>query len=130
MAHLRLARLWHGIGWALVLAVIVLSLAPEPPVTGIGGSDKLGHALSYGVLITWFAQLYPRAMYGRLALAFVAMGLILESLQALMPPRTFDPLDMAANGSGVVLGWIISRTIGRDWLAWVDRRAAGLLLDR
>jgi VanZ family protein len=130
MTHLRLARLWHGIGWALILAVIVLSLMPEPPVTGVGGSDKLGHALSYGVLMIWFTQLYPRAMHGRLALAFVAMGLLLEFLQALVPPRSFDPLDMAANGSGVVLGWIISSTIGRNWLVWVDRRAAELLLGR
>jgi VanZ family protein len=111
----------------LVAAVIVLSLVPQPPVSGVAGSDKLGHTLSYWLLMVWFTQLYPRPRYGLLALAFIALGLMLELLQALMPPRSFDLVDIAANTGGVLLGWVLAVVVRMEWLRWLDRYAAGWL---
>lgn len=104
-ARLKLRRLWLGIGWALVGAVVWLALTPAPPQVDFSQSDKVGHLLSYGLLMFWFAQLYRGR--GRVAYAagFVAMGVGLEFVQGQLGYRTYEVFDMCANSLGVLLGW-------------------------
>jgi VanZ family protein len=95
--------LYVGVGWAMVAAIVWLSLTPAPLRVDIESSDKLGHLAAYGVLMFWFAQLYARRMPW--AAAFVAMGVVLEFLQGWLGYRSFEVLDMLANSGGVLLGW-------------------------
>lgn len=98
--------LWVAIGWALVAAIVWLSLTPSPPDLDFEQSDKLGHFAFYAATMFWFAQLYPRApVRARYAAGFIALGIALELAQRALGYRSFDLLDMAADTTGVMLGW-------------------------
>ncbi len=104
-----------GLGWALVAAIVVLSLAPMPD-TGpdLPHQDKWGHLLAYGALMGWFTRLYPRAPTAWwYFLGFALLGLALEWLQSLLPYREGDPMDLWANLLGLALGLIIARALKR-----------------
>jgi VanZ family protein len=112
----KLRVLWLGLGWLWVLAIIYLSLMPNPPEpVRFWGADKLEHALAYGLLMLWFCQIYRRGR-ARLLLAFmlVTMGIVLEFVQRETGLRFFEYVDMLANAAGVIVGWAWARTrIGR-----------------
>ena len=96
---------WLAVGWAMVAAVVWLSLTPSPPKADFEASDKVGHVLGYGVLMFWFSQLYSgraRMLYGT---GFAAMGIALEFAQAALGYRMYDVFDMYANAVGVLAGW-------------------------
>ena len=108
-AAMRFRALWLAIGYALVAAVIFLSLAPGLPHSDIEQSDKLGHLLAYGTLMFWFCQIYAaRTERVAHALAFTALGIALEFAQGMTDYRTFEVLDMLANATGVMVGWAVA----------------------
>ena len=92
-------------GWALVAAIVWLSVTPAPVPTGFDEGDKLQHIAAYGALMFWFCVLYRpfrvRALY---AAGFIAMGIALEFVQRWLGYRSFEVADMAANTAGVALG--------------------------
>ncbi|MEW6677543.1 MAG: VanZ family protein [Pseudomonadota bacterium] len=118
---MRYRTLWLICGWLLVAAVVYLSLTGNPPDTGIRSGDKLGHLLAYLSLMAWWGQLSSR--HGRLLVVFIAMGALLEGLQSLTPVRQPGLLDMAANASGALLGWMASRR----WPAWLPALESRLI---
>ncbi len=61
------------------------------------------------------ARPVPRAAGWTLAIAF-----FLEALQAPIPWRYFDPLDLVADGLGVLCGWPLS-----TWVVRHESRSAG-----
>lgn len=93
-------------GWLWAAAIVWLSVTPNPPHVDVAQGDKLGHLAAYGALMFWFAFLYrsPRAhiAYG---VAFVALGVALEFVQGALGYRSYEVLDMAADGAGVLAGW-------------------------
>ena len=97
---------WLAVGWAMVTAIVWLSLTPSPPKVDFEHSDKVGHFLAYGSVMFWFAQLYSerKARLGYAA-GFVAMGVALEFIQGWTGYRDFELYDMLADGVGVALGW-------------------------
>ena len=103
-----------ALGWAWAAAIVWLSLVPSLPEVDFEESDKLGHLLSYGLLMLWFAVLLPdrkrRAVHAGL---FIAMGVALEFAQAGLGYREFELLDMVANATGVMLGWAGGATAAR-----------------
>jgi len=102
-----------AIGWALVAAILWLSLTPHPPrPVDIAGADKLEHCAAYGALMLWFAFLYRRTPT-RLgyALGFVAMGVAIEFIQP-YTGRDFEVADMLADALGVALGWGAALLVG------------------
>ena len=102
-------RLWLFIGWALVLSVVYLSLAPVAIDTGVQQGDKLLHVSAYGPLMLWFANLYETLARRRmLAAALVAMGVALEFIQGWTGYRTFEVADMLADAVGVAAGWALA----------------------
>lgn len=106
-------RIWLAIGWAMVAAVVWLSLTPAPPQLELEQGDKLGHVLGYGSLMFWFSQLYrnwSRVLYGA---GFIAMGIGLELLQWRLGYRSYELLDMYANALGVLLGWALALMLPR-----------------
>lgn len=111
--------LWIALGWALVAAVIVLSLISLPPVgPDIPQGDKYGHVVAYAALTMWFAQIAAtrRVLLGHAA-GFVVLGVGLEGLQSLTPERQFEVPDMLANAVGIALGLWVGAGRRRDALA-------------
>jgi VanZ family protein len=112
MRALRYLWIWLALGWAGAALIVVLSLVPSPPEVVSGHSlDKLAHFLAYACLMMWFGFIYlPGRSYVYLGLGFVAMGIVLEWVQGATGYRVAEYPDMMANGSGVLFGWVLSRT--------------------
>jgi VanZ family protein len=110
---LRLRALWLALGWAMVGAIVWLSLTPSPPTLDFEQSDKLGHFAGYGVLMFWFCELHAarRARIGYGA-GFVAMGVALEFVQDALGYRDSEAFDMLANALGVLIGWLAALAAG------------------
>ena len=104
-------RAWLAIGFALVVLVVILSLGPPPaPLPGVDYSDKFGHVLAYGVLMSWFAQLYwDWLTRWRIAAALTLLGVVLEFLQGLTPARPPEVADMVANAAGIGIALLVAR---------------------
>ena len=105
MNPLKFRIFWALIGYGLVVLVVFLSLASLPPSVDIPMQDKIYHVLAYGVLMLWFAQLYPKSRYAWLACGFIAMGILMEILQAQLANRNGDVWDVVANSLGTILSW-------------------------
>jgi VanZ family protein len=99
--------LWLALGGLIIAAIVYFSLFKLAIDTDIQGGDKLGHLLAYGGLMAWWSQLcVSTATRLKLALAFVALGGVMELAQGLTPDRYPEWLDLAANTAGVLLGWL------------------------
>jgi len=119
----QIRQLWFAIGCGIVVAIIVLSLIPEPTFGDATGIDKVEHALAYGTLMLWFAQLYLRARWLWVAFLCLALGVLLEYAQRLTGLRSFGYDDMVANAVGVGLGWMLACAGLNDWVLRVERWA-------
>lgn len=110
-------RQWLGLGLALVVAVIVASLAPWGGTPAkFAGVDKLEHVAVYLVLMVWFAGLQPRRAWRWLALTLLAMGALLELAQGAMDmQRNADVRDVLANATGIGLGAVASAAGLASW---------------
>lgn len=124
---LRLKPVWLAVGWLLVATVIILSLAPVPSESPIVRmNDKLLHVAAYLVLMLWFCAIYQAAQHRRrIAAMLVLMGAILEFAQGATDHRSMQWLDMAANGLGVLLGWLAALTRLSDGLVFVESLVPG-----
>jgi VanZ family protein len=100
--------LWVAVGWAMVAAVVWVSLTPRPPEVGVLGADKLAHFAAYLLLAGWFGALYAGRSRAAWGLALVLLGVVLEFLQGLGGLRQLDPWDMLANALGVTASFLAS----------------------
>ena len=95
-------------GIIVLIAIWTLSLLPGPYMPEFPGSDKWHHALAYFTCMFCWGQVYRRPVQRlQLALAFAAMGVLIECLQYFTPTRSFEFLDMLANASGVIVAWFV-----------------------
>jgi len=95
-------------GIAVLIAVWMLSLLPGPDMPDIPGGDKWHHALAYFACMFCWGQLYRRPVQRlRLAIAFTAMGALIECIQYFTPTRSFEFLDMLADALGVIAAWFV-----------------------
>ncbi|BDX08260.1 VanZ family protein [Planctobacterium marinum] len=95
-------RYWPFIVCTGLLCITWLSLKPPyvgPP--GIPGIDKVQHLLAWGMVALPIVVAKPKGVYGFLLLLWLASGLI-ECVQPYFQ-RTFDVLDLLANGTGIAL---------------------------
>jgi len=126
---LRRARLWLGLWWCGVAAVVLCSLVPAfllpevPP-----GGDKLEHFGAYALLAAAAVQLFTaRIVVARAGIGLVAMGIALEIAQGLFTTtRQMDVHDALANTLGVVAGLLTLLAPWRDALLRADRRVASI----
>ncbi len=103
-----LIRLWRIGGWLGVLLTLVISLMPPALDDSSGHTDKFVHLAGYALLMFWWAQLVGERRW-KLAIAVILFGIAIEGLQGLTPTRQPDLLDVLANTSGVMLGWLAAR---------------------
>ncbi len=101
-------QLWRLGGWLGVALTLAFSLGTPVLNEGSGHADKLVHLAGYAVLMFWWAQLVVARRW-KLAAAVVLFGIAIELLQGLTPNRMPDMLDVLANSSGVLLGWLAAR---------------------
>ena len=101
---------WLLIGWSVIGAIFYLSvLAPyvAPNLGDFEHQDKIYHFIAYFGLMYWFAQLYPSKKRGLLAVVIFIFGIAIEFVQP-YTGRDFDPMDMLANGFGIITAWLIT----------------------
>lgn len=124
---LRHPRFWCFM-WALaILAVIVISLMPPPPMPDIQDSDKIGHFLGYFILASCAVQLF-RNWTGLLiaGACLVLLGMGIEVAQgSLTDNRMQDIMDGLANTAGVLVGVVSRLAPWRDLLLRLDGRREG-----
>jgi VanZ family protein len=93
--------------WCLAwLIIAVLLLAPLRSPTSLSHGDLIGHFLCFGLLAFGAVGFSHRGVELTLLAALtIAGGVALEFAQGLVPYRTFDVLDMAANTLGAMVGY-------------------------
>ena len=108
-SHALLRRFWRGVGWFGIVLLLYLSLTPQPPEIPIDYGDKLGHVMAYAVLMLWWAQLLVATRQRCwLAAGLMGLGIVIEYVQGWTGWRTLEYLDMLADASGVVFGWVVA----------------------
>lgn len=123
---MRWRPLWLSLGWALVAAIVWLSLTPAPVRIDVAQGDKLGHLAGYGTLMFWFCQLYARRdVRAAYAGGFALLGVALEFAQGALGYRTFEGFDMLANALGVALGWGLALLTGHRVLEFAELMLRG-----
>ena len=121
MISLRHPLLWMLLGWALLLLVATGSVIPGVVVSEYDAADKVVHMLSYFVLMVWFSGMYARRRQAAIALTLILFGIVLGFIQAELPYRQFDPLDLVANATGILLGLCLSLLVLAGWCQRVER---------
>lgn len=121
---LKYFKLWFSLGWLLVSLVIFFSLSPsQPDTTVFSHFDKVVHILAYAFIMLYFGCIYlPGGTYRRLGIGFILMGFVLELIQGLIGYRTMEYLDMLANLTGVLIGWLLSKTSLSSILIYSESR--------
>jgi len=113
---------WAGLGWLLVMGVIVGSLLPGPALPSVSMNDKLEHAGAYCLLMVWFAGLYPRRLYLLVASVLLALGIGLDLLQGLTETRSLEFFDIVADFVGIVIGLALSVSLLGGWCQRLEQR--------
>lgn len=122
MLPLRFPKVWSGLGWLLVLGVIVGSLLPGSALPEVSVNDKIEHAGAYCLLMVWFAGLYPRRLYPLIAAVLLALGIGLDLLQGLTRTRSLELYDIVADLVGIVIGSGLSLWLLGGWCQRLEQR--------
>lgn len=120
-----LRTLWWSLGIILLAAITALSLLPiRGPDMDLPNSDKLNHVFAYVVLMLYFGQLVGGGIRRRLGVvaALIGYGALIEGLQSVMPPRSAEWADLAADVVGIGIGWLLLRSALGRALVEIDRR--------
>ena len=104
-AHPRLWLAGWCFGWALCIALSMMSQPPDP--VPLPDSDKLWHFLAYALLAAWAAWIFrERGAQRRAVLALCLLGVVIEVAQGTLTVyRSMDWLDAIADFAGVFAGW-------------------------
>ncbi len=123
---LRYRRLWLGLGLAMLLFILILSLWPLPVQPDAPQNiDKIIHAVVFTVLMVWFTGASgTRGMnsYAKIFLLLVAYGAVMEILQSFAPYRFMSLGDLIADIVGLGLGWLLARMGAENWCIWLEAR--------
>jgi len=120
----RRPRLWSGLWIAMILAVIVLSLMPGPPIPDVLTLGKFDHGFAYFCLAAMAVQLYAKRIAWLVAGAgLIALGIALEFAQGYLTDyRDMSAYDGMIDAVGVVVGLAIAWTPFADVLQRIDAR--------
>ncbi|HEY0817336.1 MAG TPA: VanZ family protein [Rhizobacter sp.] len=110
---LQARRAWQVLLALLLVAVCLLAFSTRPPEPLSTGWDKLNHAVAFAVLAMTAMLAFPRAGRAAGAMAMVLVGLmafggLIEVVQALIPGRSGEWLDLLADALGIVAGVIVT----------------------
>ncbi len=97
--------------WVCAAAARGRALGPATGGPSLGW-DKANHVLAFAVLCGLGIGAWPRAG-ARLAVALLAYGIAIELLQALVPAREADALDVVADAAGIALAGLVAAAVRR-----------------
>jgi VanZ family protein len=113
MLPLQHAALWRTLSIVLLIAVLVAALSPTfwfdskaKALVWFENADKWFHAMTFAGLTVWFAGMFARRAYWRIALGLTVFGLIIEACQLLVSYRIADWVDVGANTVGIIVGLV------------------------
>lgn len=110
VSRLPLFLRWSAVGFSLCV-VFWLALSPSDSVPTVTVTDKVQHAAAFCVLTLAYGLMFPRRR-GAVILAVVALGVLIEVLQGIMPyGRSADPRDVLADLVGICLGLLLLRLL-------------------
>jgi VanZ family protein len=117
-------RIWVVLWVLMIVAVIVLSLMPKPPIPPTLMIGKLDHLIAYAALAAMAVQLYAaRRTQLVAALALVALGVALELAQGYLTSyRHMAAYDALVDALGIALGLATTRTRLATALLRIDTR--------
>lgn len=107
---------WRTAFAATLVLTTVLFMAPVQPVAGTPGGvpvDKVAHVVVLGVLAFLAARAWPDERRVLLWVALVAYGAAVEAGQALLPWRSAEALDLAADAVGASVAFLTRPSPGR-----------------
>jgi hypothetical protein len=115
---------WLSLWAAMIVAVIVLSLMPKPPIPPTLAIGKLDHLIAYAALAAMAVQLYARRRtQWRAGLGLIGLGIALELAQGfLTSDRHMAMYDALVDAFGVALGLASGWTPSANWLRRIDAR--------
>lgn len=129
MLPLQHAALWRFLSVIILLAVLAGTLSPTfwfdsktEALHWLENTDKWLHGLTFLFLSIWFAGLWERRAYWRVAIGLMLFGFIVEGCQLLVSYRTADWLDIAANTTGIIVGLMVATAGLGGWGLWVESR--------
>ena len=106
-------RLWQALFALLFIVISYLALSHAPPAGISTGWDKANHGLAFASLA--FCGHMAGARRGWLLfMALLAYGGAIELLQMHIPNRDGDWHDLLADGVGIALGLLVSRSAPAD----------------
>lgn len=121
---LRFHRSYLWLGRTLIFAILALSLLRFGPAgLPVPHGDKWGHMLAYAALTFWYGSFIRHGSpFAWRALSFIALGGVIEILQAYTGYRTGDWADLAADAFGVALGYGLALTPAGQLLRWAESK--------
>lgn len=133
---LRYTRFWRVASAMLLLAVLVATMMPAvwfwsdraQLVGWVTNFDKWAHFVVFTILCVWFTGLYERRAFWRIGIGLFAFGVLIEICQRLVGYRSAEWLDIAADGAGIIAGFVIASAGAAGWglrvELWYSRRFA------
>mgnify|MGYP001035981566 CR=1 FL=1 len=108
MKELKLRKLWLLIGFIYIVVIFYLCLRRSTgTIPSFPHIDKIIHFTAYFIMMSYFCQILNKSSYKVAFIIFVLMGVLIEFLQLMTGYRSFEFLDMMANTSGLLMGWLI-----------------------
>jgi len=105
---LRFARAWLIVGLLFLILGLVSALSSPVLPVPLTINDKLLHFVAFLGFMIWFGGVFQPRYALLVVLGLCAYGLLIEVLQSLTVARQAEGLDLVADISGVLLGWLLS----------------------
>ncbi|MGH8208746.1 MAG: hypothetical protein ACREU6_03990 [Steroidobacteraceae bacterium] len=119
---LRLAGLWWGVGWAIVVFITISCLEPPRYVPNLHLWDKFEHASAFFGMTFWFGGLVRRSRYPLVAFLLLLLGGGIEIAQGAMQlGRDEDIMDFVADAVGVSIALILLYVGLGSWPRWFEQ---------
>ena len=130
MLPLRYLRRWQLASVFILLLVLVATLMPavwfwddrRSGLLWLDNVDKWLHGITFTVLSLWFAGLYHRRSYWRVAIGLLLFGLAIEVCQRMVGYRSAEWLDVAADTAGILIGLAIAFAGPGGWCLHFEKR--------
>ncbi len=116
---------WRVANTFLMIAILALTMVPAFWATDRGPAwpalDKWMHGLTFTLLALWYTGQYARASYWLIALGLLLYGAIIEIGQSMIPYRTAEWGDLAADLAGIAAGILIAFVVTGEWSLRAER---------
>ena len=134
MLPLKNAGLWQALSAVILVVVLAAALSPafwffddmSKALSWIQNSDKWLHACTFIALSIWFAGLYEKRAWWRIAVGLMLFGMAVEFFQLQVSYRMADWCDIAANTTGIIVGLTVAAAGLGGWALrfedWYSRR--------